>query len=91
MSVDAESLRQRRVAIAILSYLQKNPEAKDTLSGISRWWVHEDPVLVQRSLDLLVELGAVKKTKSVYSLAGHHPKDKMQRTLVRFRGQLSTN
>jgi hypothetical protein len=28
-----------RVARAILQYLQKNPDAQDTLAGITEWWL----------------------------------------------------
>jgi DNA-binding transcriptional ArsR family regulator len=33
-----KSVEMKEVALQILSYLVKNPNAKDSLSGISRWW-----------------------------------------------------
>lgn len=43
----------------ILRYLMKNPEAKDTIQGIVRWWLPKDPVErrqdeVQEALEHLV-------------------------------------
>ena len=37
-------LRRSHVAWAILDYLWKHPEAQDTLSGISQWWLPEEKV-----------------------------------------------
>jgi hypothetical protein len=37
------SLAQRGAVIrAILNYLMKNPDAKDTSEGVRRWWLPED-------------------------------------------------
>ena len=34
------SLRQRRAVIqAVLLYLIKNPDAKDTIEGVRKWWL----------------------------------------------------
>jgi hypothetical protein len=37
------SLRQRRAVIrAVLHYVIKNPDAKDTIEGVRQWWLPED-------------------------------------------------
>lgn len=59
----------RRVAIAILSYLRANPHAKDNLEGIARWWVNEECQVVQKSLALLLEIGAVETSRDHYALS----------------------
>jgi hypothetical protein len=38
---DEGSLAQRRVIQAILRYLIKNPDAKDTIEGVRKWWLPE--------------------------------------------------
>ena len=58
-----------RVAIAIVTYLRRHPDAKDNLDGIALWWVDEDREVVEKSLLLLAELGVVKKDHDLYSLA----------------------
>jgi len=35
--------------LAILDYLQRNPDAKDTLEGISDWWVRKAATEMKRS------------------------------------------
>ncbi len=56
--------RLSKVAREILAYLDRNPEAGDTLVGVARWWllrqrVHTAVETVQRALDELVRLGLV--------------------------------
>ncbi|MCL4538331.1 MAG: hypothetical protein M1378_01790 [Bacteroidetes bacterium] len=58
-----------RVAIAIVAYFRRHPDAKDNLEGIALWWVDEDLRVVEQGLSLLVELGVVKKDHDLYSLA----------------------
>jgi hypothetical protein len=38
-ALSKEKISGEELALSILSYLQKNPGAKDTLDGISQWWV----------------------------------------------------
>lgn len=33
----------QQIAYHILSYLAENPDAQDTLKGISEWWLSEQP------------------------------------------------
>ena len=52
----------------ILDYLRMNPEAGDTLEGISECWVNFKRIEisvdeVENALDRLVEKGKVRKTK----------------------------
>ena len=42
------------VAQSIIEYLKNNPDAKDTMDGIAKWWVSKDIVLVERALEYLV-------------------------------------
>jgi len=55
----------RRVADSVLAYLDHNPQASDTLDGISQWWLPQDKsisreVLV-RILERLVAEGRLEK------------------------------
>jgi len=48
------------VSLKILRYLEKNPNAADTVDGILEWWlpkqsIAEQEEVVQRALDLLVQ------------------------------------
>lgn len=61
-------LEQRRAAArrAILRYLEKHPEACDTVEGIQGWWLPEEGVtegreLVEGVLEELVALGDVRR------------------------------
>ncbi|HEX8634207.1 MAG TPA: hypothetical protein VF703_08665 [Pyrinomonadaceae bacterium] len=52
------------VAYDILTYLSKNPDAQDTLAGISAWWLAEQTVrpllaVVEEALAELVDRGFV--------------------------------
>lgn len=56
------------VAKKILSYLLKNPDAKDTLEGIVNWWllqqdIQRNVVLVKKTVERLLTKGFI--------LAGH--------------------
>ena len=61
--------RLSKVAREILSYLERNPDAGDTLEGVARWWllqqrIHTAVEEVQRGLDQLVKLGLVSRRKT---------------------------
>ena len=59
----------------ILDYLSKNPDAGDTLEGITEWWLESERVdqavdEVSEVLEALVKKGLIKKSKhGVYKLA----------------------
>ena len=67
------------VAREIRHYLERHPEAADTVEGIARWWLMQQRFqqalgTVQQALDRLVAAGVVKKFitaegKTVYSRA----------------------
>ena len=51
-----------------MNYLEKNPDAGDTLEGITKWWLESERVdqavdEVAEALNRLLEKGAVIKTK----------------------------
>ena len=62
------SEKQEETSKKILDYLLKNPDAGDTLEGISRWWVQSEYIEqsvdeVASVLERLTEKGLVKKQK----------------------------
>jgi hypothetical protein len=59
----------RRVTIAILYYLRDHPSAKDSASGIAKWWVGEEREVVEKALALLVKEGVIEKWRHLYRLA----------------------
>ena len=61
--------RLSKVAREILGYLERNPDAGETLVGVTRWWllrqrIHTAVEDVQRALDQLVKLGLVSRRKT---------------------------
>ena len=50
-----------QLALRILDYLRRHPQAKDSVEGIPRFWVNADPIEVRRALDKLVDLKLVVK------------------------------
>jgi hypothetical protein len=54
----------RRVALEILAYLIKHPEAKDSLAGIRLWWLEEPDQWsdkdVRRAAEALVKRGLLR-------------------------------
>ena len=52
------------LALQILDYFRRHPQAKDSVEGIARFWVSADPLEVRRTLDRLVELRLVEKRKN---------------------------
>lgn len=66
MSKTPYSSAERETARAILRYLVKHPEAKDTLEGIAQWWLGggiSRRVNVERAVSLLLSRGLVLETR----------------------------
>jgi hypothetical protein len=40
---EPEGITAREIAREILRYLDRYPEAKDTLDGIAQWWLRREP------------------------------------------------
>ena len=57
----AEIGEDSQLALQILDYFRRHPQAKDSVEGIARFWVSADAVEVRRVLDRLVELKLVEK------------------------------
>jgi hypothetical protein len=53
----------RTVAAAIVDYLQRHPDAADTVAGVAQWWVgrHHADDAVARAMTRLVKGGVVEK------------------------------
>lgn len=65
----AEFVENSQLAFKILDYLRRNPAAKDSVEGIARWWVRDDPVEVRRVLEKLAELNLVgKRSNAAFDL-----------------------
>ncbi len=60
----AEVGEESPLALLILDYLRRHPQAKDSVEGIAQFWVHADPIEVRRVLDRLVDLKLVEKRSS---------------------------
>lgn len=62
------SNRLEKISIMILNYLRKNPEAGDTLEGITRWWLEMQRIEfsvneVEDVLESLVRKSVIRKYK----------------------------
>lgn len=70
----AEIGKESPLALQILDYLRRHPQAKDSVEGIAQFWVSADPVEVRRALDRLVDMKLVEKRSSaamdLYSMNG---------------------
>lgn len=73
---------QSELKSSLVDYLEKHPEAKDTIVGIARWWVFEKPDQVEAVLQELVEKGLIEKKNFsslvLYSLGLAFKKGKKQ-------------
>jgi DNA-binding IclR family transcriptional regulator len=61
------------LALQILDYFRRHPQAKDSVEGIAQFWVSADPIEVRRALDKLVDMKLVEKrtnaSMDLYSMA----------------------
>ena len=73
----AEIGEDSQLALQILDYFRRHPQAKDSVEGIARFWVNADPIDVRRALDKLVDLKLVEKRKNaaidLYSMGAEKP------------------
>jgi hypothetical protein len=60
----AEIGKESPLALRILDYLRRHPQAKDSVEGIAQFWVSADPIEVRRALDRLVDMKLVEKRAS---------------------------
>jgi len=86
MSNDEESAHLRRIVDQICLYLMRNPEAKDTVQGIRRWWIPRGEELfsgeeVQSALEFMASRTWVKESR----LAGTVLYGATENGLVEFR------
>jgi hypothetical protein len=60
--------RQRRIAVQILVYLVKHPDAKDSIAGIRLWWLDDADQWsnddVQRAAEALLGRGLLRTWES---------------------------
>ena len=73
--------RLSAVAREILAYLEQNPNACDTLVGITRWWlmkqrIEATTIAVQQALDELVKLELVLRNEVPHGPANYKAKKK---------------
>jgi len=60
--------RQEEISRKILDYLRKNPDAGDSLEGISEWWLQSECIeqsvdKVAGVLEQLIKEGVIKKQR----------------------------
>lgn len=81
----------RRAAIAILQYLHDHPQAKDSLEGISQWWVGQEQVTVEKALKFLVKVGVLQKRRHLYRLTAFNAASPETNVIAQTLRQLREN
>jgi hypothetical protein len=85
---------KQRIAYHILSYLAENPDAQDTLKGISEWWLSEQPgrlnaAAVEEAVTSLVADGLVvasaREGAQTYYKVNRRRLQEIKSLLARFR------
>ncbi len=56
------------VALEILRYFKKNPQALDGLRGVAEWWVHRNELVVREALLILLSKKIIVEEKERYWL-----------------------
>ena len=61
--------KMEKISRMILDYLRKNPDAGDTLEGITRWWLNMERIdfsvkEVAQALESLIEQGVITINKT---------------------------
>ncbi len=64
--------KQEEISKMILNHLRENPDAGDTLEGISEWWLNSERIEtsvdeVANALECLIEKGLVRRLDIVDS------------------------
>ncbi len=62
----SEHIENSKLALKILAYFRNHPEAKDSVQGIAKWWVQDNPYEVRQVLEKLVGLDLVGKRSNPY-------------------------
>lgn len=84
----------QQITYRILAYLAKNPDAKDTLKGISEWWLSEQPgppnaAAVEEAVASLVRDGLVEASAregaQTYYKVNPERLEEIKTLLTRFR------
>lgn len=55
-----ELLERDPVALAIVGYLSRHPQAMDTAPGIAQWWIRRELPATQAALAKLLDLGVIQ-------------------------------
>ncbi len=58
--------KQGEISRAIVDYIHKHPDARDTLVGITRWWLHLEKIEssvsdVSVALETLIKEGVIER------------------------------
>jgi hypothetical protein len=84
----------QQIAYHILAYLAENPDAQDTLKGISEWWLSEQPgrlnaAAVEEAVARLVARGLViaspREGAQTYYKVNRERLEEIKASLARFR------
>ena len=61
--------KDEKISRMILNYLQKYPDAEDTIDGITRWWLELERIElsvneVADALEILIQKGSIRMYKT---------------------------